>query len=137
MLPPIEGLRELTDAKGSHIKSVYGFMDKHPYFEEHAEGKNVVIIGCGAVGLDVMEFFTLPGAHVAMIEMMPSFGKDADIVSKSTFKELLATHPVDMHLGTALQKVCLINSSLQKTAFPQNIHFDYGFICMGLIPDIG
>lgn len=136
MLPPIEGLRELTDAKGSHIKSVYGFMDNIPYFEEHAEGKNVVIIGCGAVGLDVMEFFTLRKAHVAMIEMMPSFGKDADIVSKSTFKELLATHPVDMHLGTALQKVCPDKFIAAKDGVSAEYPFDYGFICMGLIPDI-
>ena len=136
MLPPIEGLRELTDAEGSHIRSIYGFMDNIPYYEVNAEGKKVVIIGCGAVGLDVMEFFTLRKADVAMIEMMPSFGKDADIVSKSTFKELLATHPVDMHLGTALQKVrpdkFIASHNGESAEYP----FDYGFICMGLVPDI-
>ena len=52
MLPPIEGLRELTDAEGTQIKSIYGFMDNIPYFEQNAAGKNVAIIGCGAVGLD-------------------------------------------------------------------------------------
>lgn len=136
MLPPIEGLRELTDAKDSNIRSIYGFMDNIPYYEANAEGKNVVIIGCGAVGLDVMEFFTLRKAHVTMIEMMPSFGKDADIVSKSTFKELLAKHPVDMHLSTALQKVLpdrfIASHDGQEAEYP----FDYGFICMGLVPDI-
>lgn len=136
MLPPIEGLRELTDAEGSHIRSIYGFMDNIPYYEANAEGKKVVIIGCGAVGLDVMEFFTLRKADVAMIEMMPSFGKDADIVSKSTFKELLATHPVDMHLGTALQKVCPDKFIASHNGESSEYPFDYGFICMGLVPDI-
>lgn len=136
MLPPIEGLRELTDAEGSNIKSIYGFMDNIPYFEKNAEGKNVVIIGCGAVGLDVMEFFTLRKAHVTMIEMMPSFGKDADIVSKSTFKELLEKHPVDMHLGTALQKVCADKFIASHDGQTEEYPFDYGFICMGLVPDI-
>lgn len=131
MLPPIEGLRELTYAEGSHIRSIYGFMDNIPYYE-----KKVVIIGCGAVGLDVMEFFTLRKADVAMIEMMPSFGKDADIVSKSTFKELLATHPVDMHLGTALQKVCPDKFIASHNGESAEYPFDYGFICMGLVPDI-
>ena len=102
----------------------------------NAEGKKVVIIGCGAVGLDVMEFFTLRKADVAMIEMMPSFGKDADIVSKSTFKELLATHPVDMHLGTALQKVCPDKFIASHNGESAEYPFDYGFICMGLVPDI-
>ena len=136
MLPPIEGLRELTDVEGSHIKSIYGFMDNIPYYAANAEGKKVVIIGCGAVGLDVMEFFTLRKADVAMIEMMPSFGKDADIVSKSTFKELLATHPVDMHLGTSLQKVCPDKFVASHNGETAEYPFDYGFICMGLVPDI-
>lgn len=136
MLPPIEGLKELTDVEGTNIKSIYGFMDNIPYFEQNAEGKKVVIIGCGAVGLDVAEFFTLRKADVAMIEMMPSFGKDADIVSKSTFKELLKKHPVDMHLGTALQKVCPDKFIAAHNGVSAEYPFDYGFICMGLVPDI-
>ena len=136
MLPPIEGLRELTDAEGSHIRSIYGFMDNIPYYEANAEGKKVVVIGCGAVGLDVMEFFTLRKADVTMIEMMPSFGKDADIVSKATFKELLEKHPVDMHLSTSLEKVCPDKFIASHNGESAEYPFDYGFICMGLVPDI-
>ena len=71
-----------------------------------------------------------------MIEMMPSFGKDADIVSKSTFKELFKKHPVDMHLGTALQKVCPDKFIAAHNGISAEYPFDYGFICMGLVPDI-
>ena len=136
MLPPIEGLRELTDAEGSNIRSIEGFMANIPYYEANAEGKKIVIIGAGAVGLDVMEFFALRKAHVTVIEMMPSFGKDLDVVSKSTFKELLKTHPVDMHLGTALQKACPDKFVAAKDGVAADYPFDYGFICMGLVPDI-
>lgn len=136
MLPPIEGLKELTDVEGTNIKSIYGFMDNIPYFEQNAAGKKVVIIGCGAVGLDVAEFFTLRDADVSMIEMMPSYGKDADIVSKSTFKELFEKHPVAMHLGTALQKVCPDKFIAARNGESAEYPFDYGFICMGLVPDI-
>ena len=136
MLPPIEGLRELTDAEGSDIRSVEGFMSNIPFYEKNAEGKKVVIIGAGAVGLDVMEFFTLRKADVTVIEMMPAFGKDLDVVSKSTFHELLIKHPVNMHLGTALQKVNPHSFVAAKDGITQEYPFDYGFICMGLVPAI-
>ena len=74
-------------------------MSNIPFYEKNAEGKKVVIIGAGAVGLGVMEFFTLRKADVTVIEMMPAFGKDLDVVSKSTFHELLIKHPVNMHFG--------------------------------------
>uniref|UniRef100_UPI004026FE06 FAD-dependent oxidoreductase n=1 Tax=Megasphaera micronuciformis TaxID=187326 RepID=UPI004026FE06 len=136
MLPPIEGLRELTDAEGSDIRSVEGFMSNIPFYEKNAEGKKVVIIGAGAVGLDVMEFFTLRKADVTVIEMMPAFGKDLDVVSKSTFHELLIKHPVNMHLGTALQKVNPHSFVAAKDGVTQEYPLDYGFICMGLVPAI-
>ena len=35
------------------------------------KGQKIAIIGGGAVGLDVMEFFTERGAEVTMVEMLP------------------------------------------------------------------
>ena len=83
-----------------------------------------------------MEFFTLRKADVTVIEMMPAFGKDLDVVSKSTFHELLIKHPVNMHLGTALQKVNPHSFVAAKDGVTQEYPFDYGFICMGLVPAI-
>lgn len=136
MLPPVQGLRELTDVDGTNVKSIYGFMDHVPYFEANAKGKEIAIIGCGAVGLDVMEFFARRGARVTMVDMMPSFGQDADIVSKSAVKELLATYPVDIHLQTTLQEVHNDRFIVAKAGVDQTLSFDYGFICMGLVPNI-
>lgn len=136
MLPPVQGLRELTDVDGTNVKSIYGFMDHVPYFESNAEGKEIAIVGCGAVGLDVMEFFARRGAHVTMFDMMPSFGQDADIVSKSAFKELLRTYPVDIHLQTTLQEVHNDAFVVATNGEEKTYAFDYGFICMGLVPNI-
>ena len=45
------------------------------------KGQKVAIIGGGAVGLDVMEFFTERGAEVTMVEMLPMIGNGLDPVS--------------------------------------------------------
>ena len=136
MTSPIKGLLEYTDAEGSKVTSITKFMDTIPYFEGIAEGKKVIIIGAGAVGLDVMEFFALRKADVSVIEMMPSFGKDCDIVTKSTLKELFATHDIHMHLGTALKEVCPDKFVAEHDGKVEDYPFDLGFICMGLVPDL-
>ena len=53
------------------------------------KGQKIAIIGGGAVGLDVMEFFTERGAEVTMVEMLPMIGNGLDpvtIIYKSSFK---------------------------------------------------
>jgi pyruvate/2-oxoglutarate dehydrogenase complex dihydrolipoamide dehydrogenase (E3) component len=137
MTPPIEGLLEYTDATDSKITSITNFMETISYFEKIAEGKKVVIIGAGAVGLDVMEFFALRKADVQVIEMMPSVGKDCDIVTKSTLKNLFKQHDnIHMHLATALKKVCPDKFIAEHDRKMEEYPFDLGFICMGLIPDL-
>lgn len=68
--------------------------------------------------------------------MLPSFGKDCDIVTKSTLKELFATHDIHMHLGTALQEVCPDKFIAKNGDTVADYPFDLGFICMGLVPDL-
>lgn len=136
MLPPIQGLRELTDAAGTNVKSIYGLMGDIPYFEAQAKGKEIAIVGCGAVGLDVMEFFARRNAHVTMFDMQPAFGQDADVVSKAAFAELLRTYPVAIHLQASLQEVHNDHFVVSLHGEHQTFAFDYGFICMGLVPNI-
>lgn len=53
------------------------------------KGQKIAIIGGGAVGLDVMEFFTERGAEVTMVEMLPMIGNGLDsvtIIYKFSFK---------------------------------------------------
>ena len=70
-LPPIRGLHELVDKEDSHVATVLKMIERIPEYPEHMEDRKVVIIGGGAVGLDVMEFFTERGARVSMVEMLP------------------------------------------------------------------
>ena len=53
------------------------------------KGQKITIIGGGAVGLDVMEFFTERGAEVTMVEMLPMIGNGlapVTIIYKFSFK---------------------------------------------------
>lgn len=50
------------------------------------KGQKIAIIGGGAVGLDVMEFFTERGAEVTMVEMLPMIGNGLDPVTKCDTK---------------------------------------------------
>ena len=81
-LPPIRGLHDLVDKEDSHVATVLKMIERIPEYPEHMGGRKVVIIGGGAVGLDVMEFFTERGARVSMVEMLPMIGNGLDPVSR-------------------------------------------------------
>ena len=100
------------------------------------DGQKVAIIGGGAVGLDVMEFFTERGSDVTMVEMLPMIGNGLDPVRKCDTNAKMAKYNVKQMTNTALQEV-------QNDRFivknPQGeieeIPFDYGFICLGMRPN--
>jgi|GEM_PF-5944388 len=53
------------------------------------KGQKIAIIDGGAVGPDVMEFFTERGAEVTMVEMLPMIGNGlapVTIIYKFSFK---------------------------------------------------
>lgn len=132
-LPPIRGLHELVDKEDSHVATVLKMIERIPEYPEHMEGRKVVIIGGGAVGLDVMEFFTERGARVSMIEMLPMIGNGLDPVSRCDIHAKLKKYQVEQMVNTMLQEV-RNDRFIVKT--PQDeikeLPFDYGFICLGM-----
>lgn len=132
-LPPIRGLHELVDKEDSHVATVLKMIERIPEYPEHMEGRKVVIIGGGAVGLDVMEFFTERGARVSMVEMLPMIGNGLDPVSRCDIHAKLKKYQVEQMVNTMLQEV-RNDRFIVKT--PQDeikeIPFDYGFICLGM-----
>lgn len=133
MLPPIRGLHELVDKEDSHVATVLKMIERIPEYPEHMEGRKVVIIGGGAVGLDVMEFFTERGAQVSMVEMLPMIGNGLDPVSRCDIHAKLKKYQVEQMVNTMLQEV-RNDRFIVKT--PQDeikeLPFDYGFICLGM-----
>ena len=82
LLPPIKGLHDHIDKEGSKVASITGMINHLADYPEDCTGKKVVVVGGGAVGLDVVEYFAPKGAQVSIVEMMPQIGKDLDPVSK-------------------------------------------------------
>lgn len=132
-LPPIRGLHELVDKEDSHVATVLKMIERIPEYPEHMEGRKVVIIGGGAVGLDVMEFFTERGARVSMVEMLPMIGNGLDPVSRCDIHAKLKKYQVEQMVNTMLQEI-RNDRFIVKT--PQDeikeLPFDYGFICLGM-----
>lgn len=92
-----------------------------------------MVIGGGAVGLDVVEFFAPRGAKVSIVEMMPAIGNGIDPVSKVGTFTLMEKHGVKQLTNTALMEV-------KEDAFlvklpdgtESDLEFDYGFVCLGM-----
>ena len=132
-LPPIRGLHDLVDKEDSHVATVLKMIERIPEYPEHMGGRKVVIIGGGAVGLDVMEFFTERGARVSMVEMLPMIGNGLDPVPRCDIHAKLKKYQVEQMVNTMLQEV-RNDRFIVKT--PQDeikeLPFDYGFICLGM-----
>lgn len=132
-LPPIAGLHDFVDKEDSNVATVLKMIEQIDLYPEDMQGKKVVIIGGGAVGLDVMEFFAPRGAQVSIVEMLPVIGNGLDPVTKCDILDKLEKHHVTQMTQTALLEVkkdCfMVKTSEGET---QELPFDYGFICLGM-----
>lgn len=105
--------------------------------EDYAKHKvtrqcNVVVIGGGAVGIDVVEYFAPRGADCSIVEMMPVIGRDLDPVSKNATKELFFKYHVKQYTETKLLKVQKDSFLVEQDGNPVTLPFDYGFVCLGM-----
>ncbi len=104
LLPPIEGLRENIDVENGKIFSITGMIDNLAKFTD-IKGKRIAVVGAGAVGLDVIEYFTARGAQAVLIEMQDAAGRDLDIITKNAMLTMLDEHQVEQHMNTQLMAV--------------------------------
>lgn len=132
LLPPIEGLRENIGKIGSDVYTVLDLIDDSEKYPEDMTDKTVVVIGGGAVGLDVVEYFAPRGAEVTLVEALPNIGNGLDASTLSGMKECIATHNVRQMTNTFLQKVEPHAFTVKAGDFEEILSFDYGFICMGM-----
>ncbi|OOM77283.1 NADH oxidase [Clostridium puniceum] len=138
LLPPIPGLLDNVDKEGGKIKSTFGFIENMDAFvKEDCSGKKVVVVGGGAVGLDVVEFFAEKGADISDIEMMPIIGKDLDTNTKLDVYHMMKENNVKQLTGTALQVVNESSFTVKNSdGSIEDIDFDYGFVCLGMRAEI-
>ena len=132
LLPPIQGLKENMDAKGSKVTGILGMISNISSYPEDMNGKKVCVVGGGAVGLDVVEFFAKRGADVRIVEMLQVVGKDLDTVTKIGTYDMLEKHNVDVMTSTALMEVHKDHFVVKRNDALENLDFDYGFVCLGM-----
>ncbi len=132
LLPPINGLAENVDKPNSSVYSITGLIDKLDNFPDNVVEKKIVVVGGGAVGLDVVEHFAPKGANVSVIEMMSQIGADLDPVSKNDIYTIMKENKVKQMINTRLIEVkndrfiVLLDNEITE------IPFDYGFVCLGM-----
>ena len=133
LILPIPGLEENVNKEGGKIHTVLGVIDNQPNYPEDMKGKKAVVIGGGAVGLDVVEYFAPKGADTTVIEMMPAIGAGLDPITKVSIADLMKKYNVHQRPSTALQEVrpdCFVVKNPDGSI--EEVDFDYGCICMGL-----
>ncbi|SEK66228.1 2,4-dienoyl-CoA reductase [Pseudobutyrivibrio ruminis] len=132
-LPPIKGLLDLVDKDDSNVATVIKMIERLDTYPADMTGKKVAVVGGGAVGLDVMEYFTERGAEVTIIEMLPIIGNGLDPITKCDTAAKMAKYNVRQMTNTALQEVCNDKFIVKNPEGEiENIDFDLGFICLGM-----
>ncbi|MBZ7515520.1 FAD-dependent oxidoreductase [Klebsiella grimontii] len=131
LLLPIEGLRENIDVEGGNVFSITNMIHHLDQFAD-ATGKRIAVVGAGAVGLDVIEYFSARGASAVLIEMQDAPGRDLDIITKNAMLTMLDEHHVEQHMRTQLVAVTPTHFTVKNTDGAFDIPFDYGFVCLGM-----
>ena len=132
LLPPIAGLKDRIDNENYNIYSILGMINHINDFPKDLEGKKVVVVGGGAVGLDVVEFFADRNADISIVEMMDQIGRDLDPVSKNDTKAMMKKHNVHQLTKTALLEVKDSSFLVRGEDEPYELPFEYGFVCLGM-----
>ncbi len=133
LLPPIEGLRTWIDRPYGRVHSIAWVMDHVDDYPKDMTGQNCVVIGGGAVGLDVVEFVAERGAKVQVIEMAPTIGTGIDLVTMARMRKIFDTRDVTLRPSTALTCVgehSFVVKNPDETS--EELPFDYGFVCIGM-----
>ncbi len=133
LLPPIEGLRTWIDRPYGRVHSIAWVMDHVDDYPKDMTGQNCVVIGGGAVGLDVVEFVAERGAKVQVIEMAPTIGTGIDLVTMARMRKIFDACDVTLRPSTALTCVgehSFVVKNPDETS--EELPFDYGFVCIGM-----
>ena len=120
------------DKEGGNVYSILGMINHINDFPQDLEGKKVAVIGGGAVGLDVVEFFAARKADISIVEMMDQIGRDLDPVTKNDMKCQMKAHGVHQLTKTALLEVKADSFLVKGSEGEYELPFDYGFVCLGM-----
>lgn len=132
--PPIAGLREHLDRPGSTVSSIIGFASRIDEVDGW-KGRRAVVVGAGAVGLDVVEHLVDHDVRATLVERLPAIGNDLDMITRLQMLEMLARGGVDVRVSTSLAEVREDGVVVQAAnGEPEFIEMVHGVICLGMRP---
>lgn len=135
LIVPIKGLAENLNRKNRNIFTIFDLVQNTKNFTAFNKEK-IVIIGGGAVGLDIAEYFYSQNLkNITVVEMQDAIGVDLDIVTKSAMDEIIKKGNIEVLLNTKLIEVKESSFIVEQKSKIQEINFDLGFICLGLMPN--
>ncbi|TFI74820.1 FAD-dependent oxidoreductase [Carnobacterium divergens] len=132
LLPPIKGLQEQLANPNRKVFSIFDLLNNMENFQEFT-GKRIAVIGGGAVGLDVVEYYAERHAEsVSIVEMQPTLGKDLDMITRISMMDIIQRHGVATYTETALTQVNEASFTVMQQGEEVDIPFDLGFVCLGM-----
>ena len=130
LLPDIKGLKENLEA--GNVSTIFDLVDNVDSYEENLEGKKVVVIGGGNVGLDVVEFFAPRKSDVTIVEQKSRFGETLDFITRTGSLAMLNRYGVHQYPNASLLEVKEDRFIVRHDYKDIELEFDYGFICLGM-----
>ena len=131
LLPPIEGLHEAL-ASNAPVYNITDLVSDIPAFDVDMTGKKVLVVGGGAVGLDVVEFCAPRGAQVSIVEMALTLGRGLDASTTASMNECMDKYGVAKYVNTALRKVTSSSAIVARDGGEEELPFDLCFVCLGM-----
>lgn len=132
LLPPIKGLHEALEKENRKVHTIFDILDDMDVYQDFKD-KKIVVIGGGAVGLDVVEHYAPNDCtSVSIVEMQNEIGKDLDLITKSAMNEIMNKYDVKQYTETCLVEVLDDAFIVQKDGKEIRLDFDLGFVCLGM-----
>lgn len=132
LLPPIKGLIPCLSEEKRNIHTIFDLIHNIENFQD-TKGKDIVIIGGGAVGLDVAEYYTKRAAKsVIVVELQDDVGKDLDLITKMHTMHVLEDERVQILTNTKLVEVKHNSFIVEHRNQDKELIFDEGFVCLGM-----
>ena len=134
LVPPIKGLRENIEAGNmTDIFQMIKNVVDNKYPDDFCKDKKVLVMGGGAVGLDVIEYFAPRGSKCTIVDMLPEIGMMSDPITKCSMHETFDKYGVKQYVNTALQEIKEKSVIVKKPdGSIEEIGFDLGFCSLGM-----
>ena len=135
LLPPINGLMDNIDKEGGNVYSILGMISHINDFPQDLEGKKIAVIGGGAVGLDVVEFFAARKADISIVEMMDQIAKEESNTILPTLMRELEHYNVQIVTSAKLSEIkddsVVVEKTIDDNTSTEEIASDFVVMAVG------